>query len=494
MKRILIAAAVLVCTVLHAGALPLDSLRRARLDAKLTEYVSAIEAAGPNVQTEECDFLIESCTDSLVRQYVALKLYNHYFSSKVMGSEAVAIHLFDKWFGPGKVQMPDASDYINARIYADFNRSSLIGMQAPELRVEGKDGQLYGYPDVDSGRYSVLYFYDTGCVTCSAESILLRGLLEDEDYPVDFYAFYSGDDREAWDDYVSERLSVESPSVRQFHLWDPQMDSDFQRKYGVLRTPMLFLVRPDGRIAGRALDTYALAQLLDKIFAEPVIDYGSKESEQLFDGLFSAGVASPEDVTEVADLIAQATVHKGDTLMFRRMAGDMLYYLASRQGRNYREGLAYLLDRYILSPELPVWKTADDSLKVVGFAQLMDDLLSRAKPGTKVPGMKLPGTLLSKGRERQKVMRLDRLCGRENVIIFHTEGCHVCAAEIQAARALVSADRKVKVFLINVDEVLSSSPGVAAGLFDAFDLSSLPYVLVTDRKGIIQRRYETLQK
>ena len=64
------------------------------------KYVAAIEPAGPDAQMEECDFLIESCSDSLVRQYVALRLYDHYLSSKVMGAESVAIHILDRCSSP----------------------------------------------------------------------------------------------------------------------------------------------------------------------------------------------------------------------------------------------------------------------------------------------------------------------------------------------------------------------------------------------------------
>jgi hypothetical protein len=44
-----------------------------------------------------------------------------------MGAEAVAIHVLDKWFIDGPVRMYDDVDLLHARIFADFNRQSLIG-------------------------------------------------------------------------------------------------------------------------------------------------------------------------------------------------------------------------------------------------------------------------------------------------------------------------------------------------------------------------------
>jgi hypothetical protein len=49
--------------------------------------------------------MIEAATDSLVRQAVALRVYDHYLGSPVMGTEAVAIHIYDKWFKTGKISI-----------------------------------------------------------------------------------------------------------------------------------------------------------------------------------------------------------------------------------------------------------------------------------------------------------------------------------------------------------------------------------------------------
>ena len=494
MKRLFTILLAFVGLSFTSNAQQLDSLKRASLDAKLGEYVAAIEPAGPDAQIEECDFLIESCSDSLVKQYVALRLYDHYFSSKIMGAESVAIHILDRWFFTGEVKMPNDVDLLNARVYADFNRSSLLGAQAPRLDVRNMAGEGVTLYDVPSKRYSVLYFYDTGCARCKIETIKLRSLLETEEYPIDLYAFYTGDNEDAWREYVGERFVLDAEGVNVVHLWDPEIDSDFQRKYGVLQTPKMFLIRPDGKIAGRELDADALGQMLSSLFAEVTLTYGDKEAMDLFSRMFQGGPSSPEEVQGVSDMIAQATLEKGDTLMFRQLAGDLLYYLASETGRGAKEGLAYHIDKYILDDTGDVWMTTDDTLKVVGYAQIVDDLLSKAAPGTRIKRVKVPGVLLTKSGEKEKVKDLAKIGGKNNVIIFHTDGCNICKAEIAAARALVKADRRTRVFLINIDQVLADDPSLAAKLFDSFDLSSLPYILFTDRKGIIQSRYETLQK
>ena len=470
----------------------LDSTVRVALDKKLAEYFAEIEREGVEVQKGECDFLIETCTDSLMRQHVALTVYDHYRDSKVMGSEAVAIHVFDRWIAPGKVRMRSDAEMMAARIFAEFNRQSQIGNKAPELTLYNLDDEpvtIYG--DDASGRFSVLYFYDSSCATCKVQSILLRHLFQDEDFPVDFYAVYAAGDKESWKKYIEEQLVFEAPSMRIFHLWDPEITSDFQRRYGVIQTPRMLLISPDGTILGRGLDAQALSMMLHSIFDEVELEYGSDESVALYDGLFGDAVPSADEVEAIVGYVASSTLEKGDTLMFKQMTGDLLYYLTLQRGEGFKEGLASLIDDQVLSRS-DVWKTSDDSLKVVGMAQMYDDLLSRSTPGKPVPDMRLPGILLSKGKEKDGTFRLRKLKGKENYIMFVTEGCSVCAAEKAAVLELVKANPKVKALLVNVDEVLSQDPALASRMFDAFDLSTLPFILQTDKKGRIYRRYITI--
>lgn len=505
MKRFFRILAVLVSVLLAgvriSGAQELDSLRRNALNAKLDEYFAALAYENPEFKMQECDFLVESCTDSLVRQFVALRVYGHFADSPLMGDEAVAIHVFDKWFQSGLVRMRSSDDFLQARIFADFNRRSLIGMAAPALEMASLDGSIVRlFSDGDAGKcLRVLFFYDTDCSKCRLETLLLRNLFSGGDYPVEFYAVYSGNNEEKWREYASKEFSSVAGRTKVVHLWDPELASDFQRKYGVIVTPRLFLVAPGGTVVGRGLNAVALGRMLDAMFAEKELDYGSDESVALFDGMFGysgvgmAGMSAVtgRDVAEVADRIASATLENGDTVMFRQMQGDLLYYLASKSGEGFKEGTAWLVRKYVKGRS-DIWKTSSDSLKIVGFSEILDDLLSRAEPGTLIPDLKVPGVLMSAKGRRAGLYSLRRFGKKGGIVIFHTEGCPYCEAEIEAASALVGSDRSARVLLVNVDKIAASDAELSETLFDAFDLSSLPFLVGTDKKGRVVRRYFSL--
>jgi hypothetical protein len=76
--------------------------------------------------------------------------------------------------------------------------------------------------------------------------------------------------------------------------------------------------------------------------------------------------------------------------------------------------------------------------------------------------------------------------------MFFAQGCNVCAEEKKAMRAMLedrASSRGVKVFLVDMDDILMTDPDLASSLFDAFDLTSLPFIVETDAKGVVLRRY-----
>ena len=479
MKRLLTALAALFV----AFTLSAQDERFEALGAKLEEYFAALAGDPIAVQNAECDFLIESCKDSLTRQFVALKIYDHYLNSKIMGDEGVAVHVVDTWFIPGKVAMHSDLDLLNAKVFAEFNRQAQLGDPAPAFTVQDETGETVTLPV--KGEYTVLYFYDTSCSTCRIETPRLVQFLRDTDFPLKAVAFNTGDDDEAWAHYRATSLDV--PGM--IHVWDPEMESDYQRKYGVLQTPRMFLIAPDGTVVGRGLDTPALQMLVDKYSGKEGYVYGTREGTSLYEKVF-AGYGDdlkPEDVLDVAAYVAERTYGEGDSESFKHMEGDLLYYLSSQTGETFKEGTKLFIDKYILGvPD--VWNKDEDAAQVVSMAKMMKELLERTPVGSNVPDLKVHGTLLRKPCLFRKGAKDGVFSLRKaDYIVFYTSVCGRCEETLAAARTL--ADNKSKVLLVNLDTLTDTHPEEATLLLDTFDLSGLPYVLQLGPSGVVQHRY-----
>ena len=460
------------------------------LGAKLDEYFVALAGESAAVQNAECDFLISSCKDSLVRQYVALKIYDHYLNSKIMGDDAVAVHVVEEWFIPGKVKMKTDLDLLNAQVFAAFNRHSLIGAKAPLLFLKDASGKEVRLPQTKGDEYSVLYFYDTSCGTCKVETARLKEFAAEGKYPMKVFAIYTGLDEASWKAYRESFPEAE-------HLWDPASSSDMQRKYGILQTPKMFLLDAAGTILGRGLDTPALEMLLARHSDDGSYEYGGDAQMEMYAKSFSVygDTLKPRHILEVGEYVAARTIGDGDIAAYRQMEGDLLYYLSSQRGEAYKEGAAAFIDKFIMVPD--IWDRQEDTLQVLSLAGMMKDLSLRTPVGSKVPDLKVPGTLRKKGcclcrGVREGEFSLRNLKGSPSYVVFYSPGCMQCRETLSAVDVLVASDRKARVLLVDMDALHRSDPSLAKTLLDTFDLSVLPFVLQLDRDGTILHRYVQL--
>lgn len=244
-----------------------------KLDSLMAVYVQSIRTEDEESKAGEADYMIGAAADSATRQHVALWLFDYYKESRVMGEEAVAIHIYDKWFADGTVPMRSEFDEMDAKLFADFNRNSLIGMQAPKISLFKP---CRGHKTVpEDGKAAMLWFFDTSCGKCKVEAEVLPAVLEKEAVlPVDFIAVYAGQDKKSWRQF-RRSFKVKNPNVKVIHLWDPEIDSDYLRLYGVISTPKLYMVSSRGEIIGRRLEVENLHEMFG--LAKIIEDYLNNE-------------------------------------------------------------------------------------------------------------------------------------------------------------------------------------------------------------------------
>jgi len=463
-----------------------DSLKAAALSGKLDEYVQAMMTESLPAQCEEVDYIISSIEDKALREIVANDLYKRYYDSKVMGAETVAVHIFDKWFADKSLNM--SSDYLTAQVFAEFNRLSLIGKQAPSLELFDREGNRVEVVPGSASRYSVIYFFDADCPKCSVESTILKNVLDEGNYPVDVYLICTTSDKAKWDSY---RFNINAARTRVWELHDDDMTFDYQLKYGVIKTPRLYLADENGVVVGRALSANALDMMLAAKFVAPKLDYGEDESKDFYDSVFSQyEKLSVADVIEVADHIEARTIaERKDTTMYRQMMGDLLYYMTTSSEEGIKNAQEQFIEAKILGrPD--IWASQDDQMKVVSLAEFMMDLQAKAAVGTMIPDVALRGELKSRFNRNPKVRKhhLRWIFGEENIVLFYVENCAHCAAERAAVDSYILKNKKTRILLVNMTDAIEENPE----LLDSFDLSASPFLISYNNEGIVTRKYFTI--
>ena len=396
-------AASLCALSLSARQADADSLFRL-LEKPLGNMLVALQGTPIPVQCAQCDTLVLSVADTAVRRRVALYLYDHYRHSPLMGVEAVAIHLADRWFLSGAMPMRSPDELAELRAYVLFNRLSQVGLTAPPLALSRPDGTPL---DWRTGRARVLFFYDADCALCRAESERLQRWAEEMDPDVELDLIYTGSDAKAWALWRGKHPFPDGKQFHAEHLWDPEGVSDFPVKYAVTATPRLFFIDASGIIRGRLLDTDALVRLCAS--AKPV--YGDGESVRMFGALLDAlAPLKKEDLDLLSARIGARTLAMGDTVSFKQQTGNLLYALAARRSEDCDAVVRPWLKEQLFSRPA-VWRTAEDTLQVLSLARLTDGLLALSPKGGKVPSVREAARqLVPDGKTVHRSLR--RLSGR----------------------------------------------------------------------------------
>ena len=280
-------------------------------------------------------------------------MYNYYRNSKIMGYDEVAVYIADTYFINGGYTVPDEEKMLEMKLFAESNRRSLIGMQAPELTLQDPSGTMVDIRPGDQD-YTVLYFYDDECPGCIRTTPALMQYMIRSSAGINFsvYMIYTQDDRDRWMGYIQSAVAPFSlpANVRVTHLWDPDMTSGFVTKYGVVTTPKLFLLDRNGVIIGRDLTPTALGQVVE------VQESQLNPTEMIFEQIFSplANTTDTTLITKEIDTFFQDS--KDNPEFFHELFYTLYQYLKTSPSYPLQQGAAYLANKYIASmPEM--WET-----------------------------------------------------------------------------------------------------------------------------------------
>ena len=413
-RRTLTVALLAICLVVPTMRTAAAQQQQPQVHGSVKDYFDSLIYNPVDTIIDRVDRLIAAAPDDGSRATIAGMAFDYFSTSPLMGVEAVAVHVADEYFLSHKLRWSDDNTFPLLYTYAEFNRSSLIGLPAPELTMKDIDGRNVGIREGD-GQLKVLYFYDTQCATCKVETPRLARLASSYNgAPLTIYAIYTQADRDEWQRYVSENFGSTGNDVQVVHLWDPESESSYQIKYGVLSTPTMLLLDSQNTVVGRKLDCNALATLLD------VKNEDIKGFEDLFDSLFEAlEPVDEQSVAYLADSFAART--EADTALFRDTFYELYKYLRLKQDYECQKGAADIAARYMVGrPEY--W-----SEEFVARMEEALEMFYKNPLGAKAEQVRLIN-------EKDRSVKMLKCGGRYTLLLFHLVQCDACGAELEALR------------------------------------------------------------
>ena len=191
-----------------------SAIAQDKVHASLTSYLGSIVGQPVDSIIVKCDLLINQGGSEKQQADIAGVIFNYFAAAPYMGLETVAVHIADNWFLNKKLPWGDDNTYPILYTYAEFNRESLIGKSAPELKMESLNGDTISFREIPAD-HKILYFYEDGCAQCARQTPAIVSMLNDySGKSIVLFAIYTQDLRENWEKYIWLNFNkIDNPTV-----------------------------------------------------------------------------------------------------------------------------------------------------------------------------------------------------------------------------------------------------------------------------------------
>lgn len=441
---------------------------------------------------ENIDSFLLLCGNKKIELHIAKTLFDHYHESKLMGSENICVHIAENYLLTEDNQLIDNTSLALLRIYVEYNKHSLIGMQAPEIILY--DTLLNPISFIDSASaYKIIYFYDDQCSVCRQESPKLLNLMAlHQNSDIMLYMVFTGEDIERMKSYIKfiERDFPDIPGNKIHHLWDPFSGSDYGELYSVLIKPQMFLLDRTNTILGRNLSTSSLTTLLQQ--------YSQRSSglHALFDDYFKEYISDPQNI-EIQDLYNSIDILFRETSVepsvFKEIFKELYYYLKAKEIYELQLGAVYLAERYILA-ESDIWGSESDLYEEIEYAV---ELFYRNPIGSKAIDLQLNDL---------KGNRVNLLDNKSNftVLYFYDMDCPICELLFTNMKRIAEEFKEslnvnfISIYVGNdhinwydfaekIDAAWTnlSDPYYESGMHSKYDLTTVPSIYLLNSEKIV---------
>lgn len=235
-------------------------LRTPLFKNKLDTYFKRVIIQMPDTLIPEVDAYLNKCyiANKEVFQYSLSELLSSFAEAKIMGLDALVVHLAENYYLNGKADWATDELKNSLQEYVNKTKPNLIGKKAPALKVETLEGDYVDMYQIDS-KFTIVIFWETNCGHCKKTVPALYEIYKKYDEKeLQVMAIYTQGDQPEWTKFVEEK------GLHWINAWDPYNHSNFRLNYGVETTPSLFLLDKDKKIIAKKIDIETIEKFIDR--------------------------------------------------------------------------------------------------------------------------------------------------------------------------------------------------------------------------------------
>ena len=238
-------------------------LRSPVLYKRVDYYLNKLTPQHPDSINVSMDYLLTSMEPAEKSfKYYLIHYLNKYAKSKIVGMDAVYVHLVENYYAKGKAMWTDEEQVKKIIDNAKTLKPILIGKIAPDIKMQKQDKTPISLHDIEA-KYTVLFFWDPDCGHCKKSMPEM----------IKFYDDYKSKGVEVFSvcTKVMDKVSMcwETIEEKQMGKWlnvvDPYIQSRYKSIYDIKTTPRIFVLDENKKILSKRIGVEQLPELFDQI-------------------------------------------------------------------------------------------------------------------------------------------------------------------------------------------------------------------------------------
>ena len=233
-------------------------LRTPVFPPKISQYYNNVVLQHPDTLIKDADALIERAKDNKeVFKYIVWYITNQSESSKVMGMDAVFVHMVETYYMTNRAYWVSAAILQKMTDRAMQIKPILLGKKAPNLVMYDLNWKEYELHKIE-GKYTILYFWDPDCGHCQKETPKLGEYYKKvKSQGVVVYAVGSIGDVKPWEKYIKDH------DLNWLNVIDAKNNTKYKHIYDIYSTPVIYLLDENKNILAKRISVDQLEEMLN---------------------------------------------------------------------------------------------------------------------------------------------------------------------------------------------------------------------------------------
>jgi len=235
-------------------------LRTPSIESLLKQYFSNILLQIPDSIIAAADMVLAKAkANDEVFRFTLEYLFSEFQQSKIMGMDAVFVHLANNYYLAGQTPWVDKVyvDKIKDRVRK--TEPNLIGKVAPELIMQTSDGTVASLRFTPAD-YTILVFWEPDCGHCKVVIPEIWKIYQKyEKNNVKVFAVYTQYEKDKWVDFINEH------KLFWINAYDSEYNTNFRNNYDIYSTPVIYLLDKDKKIIAKRIGTDSLDELIGRL-------------------------------------------------------------------------------------------------------------------------------------------------------------------------------------------------------------------------------------